>query len=162
MLTVSVLLAVLFTGIAIRKGRGLPESVSAMVYTLPVGGYRWLWTVWLWLVAMCLAPKLMETLPEELGFVGFMMLVCLIFVGAMPLFDKENGKWHNILGISAGILSQLCVLIICPWWLLSWLLMAVIVTDAWFVHPRIPRWYDNKGVFIAEAICTISLYGSLV
>lgn len=47
MTVLSILLAVSFTGIAIWKMNGLPDSISAMVYALPEGGWRWHAT-WRW------------------------------------------------------------------------------------------------------------------
>jgi len=52
MTILSILMVVSFTGIAIWKMNGLPESISAMVYALPDGGWRWLWSAWLALVSI--------------------------------------------------------------------------------------------------------------
>jgi len=46
----SVLLTVLFMGMVIMRERSVPVSISAMVYALPEGGWRWLWALWLWAV----------------------------------------------------------------------------------------------------------------
>lgn len=42
LILVAILLAVLYVGIAIWVTKEIPESVSAMVYVLPDGGWRWL------------------------------------------------------------------------------------------------------------------------
>jgi hypothetical protein len=154
---VSVLLAVSFMGIAVWRERKLPESISAMVYDLPEGGWRWLWSVWLWCVAVTLAPSLIESIPEPWKAVGFLCLAALMFTGAFPLFDREHKDWHNVLGVLAGILSQACVWFICPWWLLLWLLLPLV---AWL--GRKEAWLDGKGVFLAECVSMLAMYGSLL
>jgi hypothetical protein len=65
------------------------------------------------------------------------------------------------LAIAAGILSQVCVLFICPWFLALWLLLVWCLLDG-IAAGDSPRWYDHKAVFISEAICYASLYGSLI
>ena len=47
MLLISISLVVLYVGTTIWIKKELPDSISAMVYDLPEGGWRWLWTVWL-------------------------------------------------------------------------------------------------------------------
>jgi len=51
-LIISVLLVVLYVGAAIWRFRALPDSISAMVYALPDGGWRWLWSAWLAIVGI--------------------------------------------------------------------------------------------------------------
>lgn len=162
MLILSVLLAALYLGAASIRLRTLPESVSALVYLLPHGGWQWLWTLWLWAVTFLLTPALIEAMPDAWRFFALLCVACLLFVGAVPLFDTDHHRLHNALGIASGILSQACVWFVSPWWLLLWLLMAAVGVDAWFVHPRLPRWYDHKGVLIAELICAATVYGSLL
>lgn len=145
----SVIMAVLYVGAAIIIKRQIPESISSMVYILPEGGWRWLWTIWLWSEGFLLIVPLTDALPDEWRIIAFLTIASLVFCGAMPLFVKEQNKWHNILGVSSGILSQLCVLIINPWYLSIWILMISAL--------RI----KNKIVFIAEAICYITILLSL-
>lgn len=146
---ISLLMAVLYVGAAIIIKKEIPESISSMVYVLPEGGWRWLWTIWIWFQGFLLISPLMDSLPEEWRWLGFLTIASLVFCGAMPLFIKEQNKWHNILGVSSGVLSQFCVLVINPWFLFIWILMISAL------------WMKNKAVFISEAICSITLLSCL-
>lgn len=141
-------MAVVYTAAVIGKRRELPESISSMVYDLPKR-WQYLWTVWLWLVGLGVCIPLIEILPETWKFVGFLTMACIGFVGAMPLFVEEQRKAHNIFGVSAGILSQVCVLIVNPWWLTAWVLFPL----SYILGSR------GKEVFIAEVICSATVYG---
>ena len=167
MLLLSLLLVTLFLGVAIWRLRALPESMSAMVYILPKGGWRWLWTVWLWAVALLTCIPAIEALSQKgLEVFGFFTLACLGFTGAMPVFLKEQNRWHNILGVAGGIFSQVCVLIVCHFFLVSWLLMVWLLIDSLVPSSdpekeSKPRWYDKKGVTISECICYTTMFLAL-
>lgn len=163
MLILSALLAVLYVGAAIGAKGAMPDSVSSMVYLLPKTG-QWVWIVWVWCVTMLLTPALIEAMPDMLRFIAFLTVACLMFCGAMPVVKNKKNTAHNILGVSAGILSQVCVLVICPWWLLGWLVMVALLLGSFAAYndaERTPSIYDGKGVFVSEAICWLSLMGSL-
>lgn len=147
LILVAVLLAVLYVGIAIWVTKEIPESVSAMVYVLPDGGWRWLWTLWMWAVAFLLAPAMIESIGYDLQFIAFLTVANLEFCGALPLFMEEHHKAHNILGTLAGVMSQICVCLICPWWLFLWFAFATVRT---------------KAVFFAELICFVTMTGALL
>ena len=160
-LIASVLLAVSFVGIAIWRKRVMPESISSLVY---VFRWKWMWTVWLTIVGILTCAPAIEVLDRiGMGFLGFATLACLAFCAAMPIFVEEQKQWHDILGISSGVLSQLCVLMISPWWLLSWLLLVFLAIHV-YMNPdgKVAKVVSHKGVFIAECICYVSLEGSLV
>lgn len=161
MLIISILLVVLNVGITIWRKRELPKSISAMVYDLPEGQSRWLWTIWLWAVSLLMAPSLIEALPTTWQFVGFLTIACLVFCAAVPIFEKENKTIHNILGVAACVLSQICVGLICPWWLLLWLLMVAVCVHA-LIAKEYPRWLQGKGIFIAEAVCWMSTMAAII
>lgn len=162
-LIVSILLVVLYVGATIWKRRGLPESISAMVFDLPKG-WQWVWGVWLWAVAFLTSIPAIEVLDKKgFGGIAFCMLVALVFTGAIPLYDKNAQRAHYIFAISAGIISQICVLIVNPWWLLLWLLIIIIpFVDRMWWHPSVPVWMWKKGTFVAEGICYITLTGALL
>ena len=162
LLILSLFLVTLYVGVTTWKLGALPDSISSMVYVLPEGGWRWLWTAWLWVVALLTCIPTIEALSvKQLEVFGFFTLLGLGFTGAMPLFLKEMIRTHYILSIAAGIFSQVCVLIICPWFLSLWLLIVWFLLDSLTAGDS-PRWYDHKAVFISEAICYASLYGSLI
>lgn len=177
----SILLAVLYVGAAIwtrwraadahggfgeRLNAALPDSISAMVYELS-RGWQWLWIVWMWVVSLLMCIPLIEVLPDDARALGFATLGCLCFCGAMPISDNHvNRRAHNAFGILGGILSQVCVAIISPWWLAAWSLFAAVYgydllpSQNGRIYPS--RWYDGKGVFLAEMICAATVYGSLL
>lgn len=164
MLIFAIILLVLYVGIVIWKKKELPKSISHMVYDLPKGGWRWVWTIWLWTVVICVTPSLIEALSGSVfQFVGFLAIASLLFVGAIPLFDADHIKWHNILAISGGILTQVCTIIICPWWMLVWLLfIALVVAVMVKGYSGILRYLEGKGVFISEILCSLSMIGSIL
>ena len=165
MLTISILLVVLYVGAAIWKENEIPASVSAMVWILPKGNWRWLWTVWLWAVALTVTPPLIEVMPDYIRSIGFLFGALLLFTGAFPLFDTEHVAYHNILGVVSGIISQICVVFVSPWWLLLWSLMFVLVVGsmaAFNDKEEMPQMLTGKGVFISEAICWMTLNGAIL
>jgi hypothetical protein len=160
MFLLSILLVALYLGAAIWRKRELPESISAMVYLLPEGGWRWLWSFWLWIVSLLTTIPVISILDtRNMAYLGFFTLASLVFVGAWPLYRPETRKAHYIGGSAAGILSQVCVLVICPWWLMLWLLFTGVDIaaryDKWF-----PTWLDNKGVLLAECVCYTTYIGA--
>lgn len=161
MLFISILLVVSYVGTAILKEKTLPESISALVYILPEGRWRWLWSAWLALVTVFMTPALVSAMTTAVGLlVAGATIVCLAMVAAIPLLPGYHNKWHYGIGIAAGILSQVCVALVSHWWLMAWILwVAVCVRIATSKEKTI---FDGKGVFIAEAVCWLALTGSLV
>ena len=160
MLTISILLAALYVGAAIWNNKEMPESVSSMVYDLPRSG-QWAWIVWMWAVALLMCIPLIDALPDGARMLGFLTLACLCFCGAMPISDSTtNRRAHNAFGILGGVLSQVCVAIVSPWWLAAWSLMAVawIWTEKDFARKAL----DGKGVFLAESICLLTVAGAVL
>jgi len=161
MTILSILLAVAFTAIAIWKMKGLPESISAMVYALPDGGWRWLWSAWLALLGILTFAPVVEILDGRgLGILGFLPMALLMFVAAWPIFDREHYKWHNILSTVAAVVSQVDVWLIRPYWLLLWLLMSSVVFMKGLRHTG--TYFGGKGVLIAEVVCYVALVGALL
>lgn len=146
-LVASLLVAISVASIIICREQKIPESISAFVWLLK---YKWFWTLWIWFIAITLGIPVIEILPDPLKAIGFLMISSLGFVGAMPLFEEELRTVHNFLGIAAGILSQICVLIINPWWLLVW-----IGAISLLILP------NRYAVLISEVLCSISIYGCL-
>ena len=146
---ISIIMAVLYVGAAIIIKREIPVSISSLVYILPEGRWRWLWTIWIWITGLLLIVPLIDALPDEWKFLGFFTIASLMFCGAIPLFIEEYNTWHNILGVAAGILSQVCVAIINPWHLTLWILILSALL------------MKSKTVFISEVICFISLVCSI-
>ena len=166
LLIIAILLMVLYIGITIWKKKELPKSISHMVYDLPKGGWRWLWTIWLWSVVICAAPSLIEALSgSSFQFVGFLTIASLLFIGALPLFDTDHLKWHNTLAIAGGIGSQICTILICPWWMLLWVIMIVLMGGAFCAfndNKGYYRFIDGKGIFITEILCSTTVIAAII
>lgn len=154
-LLISVLIAVLYVGMAIYQHPQLPTSISHMVFDLQ-RPYQFVWTLFIGSMAFGICPSLLEVLDgSPFQFVGFLTIASLAFVGVMPLIKHDPNTAHNILAVAAGIGSQLCVLLICPWWLLIWSLFLVVV-----LFPV--RILEGKGIFILELLCYITLISSVL
>lgn len=160
MLLSSLLLAVLFVGAAIWRLKALPDSISALVFLLE-RRWQWVWTLWLFAVALTLAPPLLDAMPDEWRFVGFLTVGSLLFVAAMPLVRHDENRAHYVLAVAAGVLSQLCVLVLCWPCLLLWGLMVVLLGKATLPDEQLPWWLDGKLTMVAECICAATVYASV-
>ena len=130
-----------------------------MVYDLPDGALKWTWSIWLWLVSLFSFIPVIDILDRQgLGFLAFATLVLLVFTGAWPLFDVEHRKYHYAFAIAAGVLSQVCVLFICPWWLLLWILWPAICVYCYIEEKKgKDTIFDGTAVFVSEAICYLTI-----
>lgn len=158
---VSLILAV--GGLLLMSRGGVPDSISGMVYNLPERK-RWVWSLWLVAVALTLMVPLMSALGD-VAWLGWLTVVCLIGAGVTPVINQETWTMHNVCGVAAGVLSQVCVACLCPWWLAVWLLWIPLIAgtmDALNDAEEPPAVCDGKGVLVAEVLCAISLYGSLI
>lgn len=162
MIIPSILMVVSFSGIAIWKMNGLPESISAMVYALP-DGWRWLWSAWLALVGILTFAPIVEILDGRgLGILGFLPMAMLMFVAVWPIFDREHYRWHNVLGIAAGVMTQVIVAIVSPAWLSVWMAFLFLVGSV-FVQPEgnLAKAVSGKAVFLAEVACYVAMVGAM-
>lgn len=158
---ISLILAV--GGMVLMSRGGVPDSVSGMVYSLPVRR-RWLWSVWMIAVALTLMVPLMTSLGD-VAWLGWLTVVCLIGAAVTPVFNRDTRTMHHVYGIAAGVLSQVCVACLCPWWLLCWFIYVPLIAGsmaAFNDSEEMPVVCDGKGVLVSECICAISLYGSLL
>lgn len=164
MTILSILMVVSFTGIAIWKMNGLPDSISAMVYLLPDGGWRWLWSAWLAMVGILTFAPVVEILDGRgLDILGFLPMAMLMFVAVWPIFDREHYRWHNVLGFAAGVMTQVIVAIVSPAWLSVWMAFLFLVGSV-FVRPEgnLAKAVSGKAVFLAEVACYVALVGALL
>lgn len=160
MLIVSIHLVALYVGATIWKHKELPESISAMVYDLSKP-WRWIWSVWLATVTVMISPALTAAMPDVwYGIAGHIFIVLLAMTAAMPLLPGYHNKAHYICGIAAGIMSQVCVALICPWWMAVLLVFTLlVVTDR---TNDIHSILYGKTVFLSECACYVSLVGALL
>ncbi len=154
LLIIATLVALLYIGGATFLHRDLPASVSQLVFSLP-RKYQFLWTLFIWVITFCIAPPLLSVLSEStFQFVGFLTVAALAFVGALPLVYHDANTAHTILANIAGIGTQLCVMLINPWWLLVWFVLLPLVI-------RAPKCLIGKGICLVEIVCFITLVASI-
>lgn len=161
LLIISILLTTSFVGVAIWRMKALPESISSLVHILK---HRWVWTLWMWAVGFLTCIPAITALDRiGMQFLGFGTLACLIFCAAMPTFMEDKKDVHDILGISACILSQGCVIFIDYNWLSVWMLFLFLMGSV-YVQPdgELGKAMKGKGVFVAEMCCYVSHEGSLL
>lgn len=162
------LLAIAGVGVATFNNKELPESISGLVYDLPKK-LQWLWTLWIWAITVTLAPPLMEaTEGNTLQFLAFFLVASLGLCGAIPLVAGEKNRAHYTLAAIAGILSQLCVIIINPWWLLVWGAWWIPLSFCIIFFDKKPWWskiedvIEGKGMMLVELTAMATVYGCLL
>ena len=158
---ISIFLAV--GGMVLMSRGGVPDSISGMVYNLPLRR-RWAWSGWLVAVALTLMVPLMSALGD-VAWLGWLTVVCLIGAAVTPVFRQDTRTMHNICGVAAGLLSQVCVACLCPWWLTVWLIWIPLVAGTMGAlndAEEMPRVLGGYGVIVAEVMCAVSLYGCLL
>ena len=162
MILTLVSLCIAVGGMVLMSRGGVPESVSGLVYNLSER-MRWLWSGWLVVVALTLMVPLMTAL-DDVAWLGWLTVVCLLGAAVTPVINRDTRTMHNICGVAAGLLSQVCVACLCPWWLTVWLIWIPLMAGAMaaFNDAERPVFCDGKGVLVAECVCVVSLYGALV
>lgn len=156
-------LCVLVGGLLLMSRGGVPESVSGLVYNLSER-MRWAWSGWLIAVAMTLMVPLMNAL-YDVAWLGWLTVVCLIGAGVTPVINPETRVAHHVCGIAAGVLSQVCVACLCPWWLLVWTIWLPLLAGAMAAlndAEEMPCLMNGHSVLVAELTCAVSLYGCLL
>ncbi len=158
---ISLLLAVV--GMIIMLRGGVPDSVSGLVYNLS-DTKQWWWSVWLSAVSLTVMVPLMTALGD-FAWLGWLTVVGLIGAAVTPVIRKDTRRLHNICGVAAGLLSQVCVACLCPWWLLCWMVFIPLMAGsmaAFNDSDSVPTFCDGKGVLVSEIICAISLFGAII
>lgn len=161
MLILSLLLVTSFVGGACKRHGELPDSISAMVYDLP-SKLRWLWTVWMVHVsALTLIPAIEVLDHKGLAIVAYFALVFLLLTAVNPLTGKDNEEVHMTLAKIAGLLTQVAVAFIDANWL-ACLMVFLFLYGSIYIQPQgwLAKAVNGKGVFIAEAVCYVSLLGN--
>lgn len=167
MLILSIVMAVAYVAAVIIRDKALPDSVSALVYALPKGRWRWLWSAWLAVVTLLMAPALTAAMAATwwTSLLAAATIICLAITAALPLLPGYHNRLHNVLGILSGVLTQVCVLFICPWWLMLWLLYVVLLLihafPDWSWAAKIVDKTNGKGVFLLEAVSSTAFYAAL-
>jgi len=132
------------------RGGGVPSSLSATVFDLPTG-WRWLWTVVIYVVAFLCVPHYIEVTGENTQFLAFIAIAALAFVGAAPLVKDKTElayKVHCGAAVVCGVCSQLVLAFNLP--VLSFLLVFWLAFDV-FTKLQGNKWPTKT--FWAEMVC---------
>ena len=177
MLIISILLVALYAGatiwtihVAERKPwrESLPESFSAMVFTLPKGGWRWLWSAWLLAVAVTAFAPAVEALDAHgLGVLGFLPMASLGFVAVWPLFDTDHRRWHYAFAVLAGVSSQVAALLVySPAVVLPWGVFAVScfygIIGCLLSGIKVKEMFGENIVLYLESQCALTYFAAMV
>jgi hypothetical protein len=149
---ISIILALSGIALYAYANRELPESISDMVYDIEK---PWVWTLWVVLMAFTAMIPMMDAMTEKWRFISFLTMACLLFVAVWPLVMKEKRTSHYVLAIVGAILSQVCVALVSPWWLLTWFAYVPLTASIW-------QWTTGKGVLFAEMIAMVCVWGSSI
>lgn len=155
MILTIVSLCIAVGGIVLMSRGGVPESVSGLVYNLSER-MRWAWSGWLIAVALTLMVPLMSALGD-VAWLGWLTVVCLIGAAVTPVFNRDTRTMHHVCGIAAGVLSQVCVACICPWWLLVWPVWLLVFT---WKTCGVDSW--KHAVLWMEMTAAAAVYGALI
>lgn len=89
--------------LAMAKKYGRQEVISEYAYK----GGAWLFSLSVGLSAALLMPPMIERVPEDFQFLGFLAPAALLFVAAAPHYKGEDSKVHKW---AAGLAAVFCVL----------------------------------------------------
>lgn len=167
----SIVVAAIGIAAAINKEKELPVSISAIVYDLPLIG-QYLWSVWVWLIVGLLAFPLLDVMGGVWwqGMIAYATIASIGVVGALPLVPGDEDVrwcWHYNLGIFGGVMSQVCVALISPWWLMIWGIWAVLAVLSTFEQEvkwiaKVNDATAGKGVFLLEVTAMLPVYMCLL
>lgn len=152
-----------YVGVMIYKNKSIPSSISDTFYSLEHKGWFGFSMIG---TALLLTPSILSYTSESYQFLAFLMCAGLIFVGVSPNFkDGLDRPIHIIATIMAAVCSQIWVILMQPYILLTWII--------WFVYMGIKMkkvWNGNlrdsfikcKPLFWTELILFITVYITLI
>lgn len=159
---ISMVVAVAYVGSVVWKTGELPASVSACVYEFSERKALMCWTLTMWVSGICgLLPLAVKM--GDLGWIGWLGMAGFGFLGVAPLIKGSRNTVHYIIGVATGVISQICVYLVSPWWIAVWLLYVPFVggcMGAYNDSEEVPTVCNGKGVLLAEILCSISVWGA--
>ena len=154
----------IYVAVVIATNKQIPNSLSESVYYLPTKG-QWLWTAVIAIIALCAIPPFVSKTIHAIQWLAFLACAALAFVAVCPLMGKPgnpddgNGSYgvHMGAAIACGVLSQICVTVTNPWFLLAW--VPWLVAFVWITKDG--KWHT--AMFWAEMTCfaTVFIFGLL-
>ena len=135
---------------------GIPNSLSATYYK-----YGKMFSIVLLSSAILLMPKLLEFLPNNVEFLGFLSLAGVIAVAVSPDFrnDKLTDRIHDISAVLALIISQILVILINPLLLLDWIPIVLYIIIGGIKYKTLNVPYIK---FLGEVIMILTIYQMLL
>ena len=152
MIAVLVILSIIciaaYTAAVCIKFEGIPSSISATFYSLE---HKFWFGATMWLTAGLLMPVILEVTPVSYQFTAFLACAGMFLVGVAPNFRDGLDRPVHITGATLCILlSQVWVLLTCPWILLVWI--AYLAYTVWAIKKN---W---KGNFISAFLLTKPMF----
>lgn len=86
---------------------GIPKSLSDTFYLYGGRPFGHVFTITMWVVSFLILPYWLKITPESIKFMPFLSVAGLTFVGAAPLFKKEDKGWHSAFAIGCAIFAIL-------------------------------------------------------
>jgi len=158
---ISLIVSVLFTAGGARRLGELPGSVSTSVFTMP-RRKRYVWTAMLWLSTYTLTPALFQVVPGNHVYAAHAFATSVLLAGLFPIFKRSISRGFMTLVSSAWCFSQVCVALLCPWLLLMWPVVAIVLFVLYMMEDDLPAALRGKGVFLAESMCYVTLFMSII
>lgn len=143
----SVAVALGYVGFLAWDSHGFPDTMTSVVYKLPKGWRRWMWTLWMWVITLLMAPAIFKVVPESWHAAAHCFVTCQLLVALLPLMKEKDNTPHHVMAALDCVFSQICVVLICPALMLGWfpLLMAF------------QRTGNDKALSVAESQCWLML-----
>lgn len=142
---IAFILAVTVCLIATSWKNDMLDSVSEVAYIIP----HWAFTIWIALVGGLLMPDIMEHLPENWQWVGFLCVVGLFCVGASSYYRTQERTLHYVGGFLWGVCATVVVILNCWPLLLGWILYVVLM---WLSRWRCYTFWSEY--VITAQLCT--------
>ncbi len=153
-IVLAIIIFLVYTIALCVKGGGIPSSLSASVFTLPLNR-RWIWTIVLYAVCFLCIPTIIDKTSENTQFLAFIAIASLAFVGAAPLVKDTQDiayKVHCLAAVICALCSQFTITFNCFWLLFIW--VAYLGIFVYHVKSVCKSWNTwNTKVFWAEMIC---------
>ena len=124
----AITLMIIGVGHATCKKGGVLDSISEMAYIIP----HWAFSSWTALMGILLMPDIMEHLPENRQWIGFLCIVGLCCVAASSYYKTEAKLLHYVGGWICGICATYIVAANCWECLLCWLLYLAAMLVCWW------------------------------
>lgn len=157
----SFMIVLSFVIIWTMKDGELPATVSDAAYSHTSIWRRLPYTLWIWGATFTLTPALFGLIPEAWEGAAHVYATAMVLTGILPLVRKDRDLLFIMSALAAGVFSQCCVCVLCPWFMLVWSHIAVLLV---FSDPSdsVSCWVCRKGVFLAEFVCWFNIAASLL